>query len=144
LQGSGRLLHVTGHSLGGALATLAALRLQKERLYPVQTVYTYGSPRAGDSDFALAFDALLGTRCHRVVNNEDLVTRVPMRSMGYKHIGQIAYIDERGVLRFDVGYWYRFLNLVANASASLEVAAKTSFRDHSMTLYRQHLDKGLV
>jgi predicted lipase len=50
-------LFITGHSLGAALATLCAARLQYDELPqraqipPVHAVYTYGSPRAGDMAF---------------------------------------------------------------------------------------------
>ena len=48
-----RPLFITGHSLGGGLATLAAARLSQGR--DVHGVYTFGSPRVGDSEFAQQF-----------------------------------------------------------------------------------------
>jgi len=42
-------LWVAGHSLGAALATLAAADFAKEGYQPV--VYTLGSPRVGDKDW---------------------------------------------------------------------------------------------
>jgi predicted lipase len=52
----GSKVYVTGHSKGGALATLAALHL-KTVLPSGQFVgaYTFGSPRAGGSSFASLF-----------------------------------------------------------------------------------------
>ncbi len=44
-------LWLTGHSLGGALATLAACRFAKAQ-HAVTMVYTFGSPRVGDRTFA--------------------------------------------------------------------------------------------
>src|SRR5262249_34460233 len=47
----GRQLYLTGHSLGGALATLAAYRFQKAGV-PVAGVFTFGSPRVFDEELA--------------------------------------------------------------------------------------------
>ena len=50
-----RPLFVTGHSLGGAIATLVALALKKELGRDVSLV-TFGSPRVGDKTFVREFD----------------------------------------------------------------------------------------
>ena len=139
LPGSGALLYITGHSLGAALATLCAQRLTAARGYPIQGVCTYGSPRVGNPAFANEFQPRLGQRTYRLVNNEDLVTRVPPRAAGYEHVGEMVYIDDAGRLQRDIGFWYRFLNLAANAAEDFEKAAKTTVRDHSMALYCEHL-----
>jgi hypothetical protein len=61
-------LFYTGHSLGGALATLAA------SLHRPQAVYTFGTPRIGDVEFA---DTLDGMALFNVFNPEDIVTDLP-------------------------------------------------------------------
>jgi triacylglycerol lipase len=67
---------ITGHSLGGAMATLAAVKLHQEGL-KVSMVYTFGQPRIGDKEFAVYVDKILGNRYHRVVYHNDLVARIP-------------------------------------------------------------------
>ena len=57
---------VTGHSLGGALATLCALDLQTD-LHINATVYTYGSPRVGNVAFAQYYNSLV-PNTFRIVN----------------------------------------------------------------------------
>jgi len=47
----GRRLWITGHSLGGALATLAAYDLSHVEDIPVEGVHTFGQPRVGDAAF---------------------------------------------------------------------------------------------
>ena len=74
---------LTGHSLGAALAQLAALRLTQEG-YRVHSVYTFGTPRVGDSDFVADYDRRLGARTFPHVNHRDIVTRVPLVAMGYR------------------------------------------------------------
>ena len=68
----------TGHSLGAALATLAAAR------HAPNAVYTFGSPRVGNP----AFVASLGqVPIYRIVDAEDVVTTVPLEDLEFRHIG---------------------------------------------------------
>ena len=50
-------VYITGHSKGGALAMLAALKLRVEKLLPVTEVDTFGAPRVGGADFASRYAA---------------------------------------------------------------------------------------
>ena len=68
-------LFVTGHSLGGALATLCAADI-KGTLGIAPILYTFASPRVGDPAFAARFMAEC-PETWRVVNTEDLITNVP-------------------------------------------------------------------
>lgn len=79
-------LYITGHSLGAALATLAA------SLRPPRALYTFGSPRVGDRDFG---KTLSGVRVFRVVNNRDVVTTVPP-PLPLHHVGELHYITHDG------------------------------------------------
>jgi triacylglycerol lipase len=71
-----------GHSLGAALATLAA------SLRPPYALYTFGSPLVGDEKFATT---LTGQQVYRVVNNRDKVTTLPPPSP-FHHFGELHYI----------------------------------------------------
>ena len=63
LRGDARLL-VTGHSLGGALAVLAAFDIESAmRAFNVQT-YTFGTPYPGNRAFAREFEELLPDTWH--------------------------------------------------------------------------------
>ncbi|KAF9007400.1 Alpha/Beta hydrolase protein [Cyathus striatus] len=76
-----------GHSLGGALALLAAVALQQN--FPDSTVktYSYGAPRAGNKSFAEFVNAQFGTRAHRVVHTNDGVPTIIPTYLGYHHHG---------------------------------------------------------
>jgi hypothetical protein len=68
----------TGHSLGGALATLAASRRAP------RSVYTFGSPRAGNNGFV---ESLGHVPVYRVVDDKDVVPLVPSELLGFRHVG---------------------------------------------------------
>jgi triacylglycerol lipase len=89
--GGQRKLWLTGHSLGGALATLCAHMFAK-----VQGVYVFGSPRVGDAAFAAHYARPLW----RFNNHSDVVVTVPPNwslpfglSREYQHVGQSVWFD---------------------------------------------------
>lgn len=95
-------LYITGHSLGGALAVLAAAYLQvdptlaslREKL---GGVYTYGQPRVGYQSFAKQFDSAFGDKLFRHVYGNDVVPRMPPRTAGpFKHFGKEYRSTESG------------------------------------------------
>ncbi len=129
-----RPLWLTGHSLGGALATLAASRLVDDD-EPFFGVYTYGAPRCGDKEFARVYRIEAGSRTYRFQNNNDVVSRVPARVMGYRHVGKLVYITEEGQLVTDIGRWYRFLDQVAGVVDDVGSRGLDSIKDHRAKKY---------
>lgn len=71
-------IFVTGHSLGGALATLAIPDILANTNFKPEKVilYTFASPRCGDREFATKFQAT-HVRHWRIANTEDFVTMIP-------------------------------------------------------------------
>src|SRR5215471_14982091 len=67
---SDRPIWITGHSLGGALALLAAWRF-KRKFVPIHQIYTFGAPMVGNGETAEAIDRELPDRIFRYVNDED-------------------------------------------------------------------------
>jgi len=88
-----RTLWITGHSLGGALAELAAAKSALIANVPVQGIYTFGQPRVGDEAFARHTQDALGARAYRFINNRDIVPRVPFFGMGYRHYANEIFFD---------------------------------------------------
>jgi triacylglycerol lipase len=85
-------LHITGHSLGGALATLAAYDLDSLG-FKINSVYTFGSPRVGDRRFAAAFNARFEGRSYRIINDSDIVCRVPTM-LRWRHVDQPVFFSK--------------------------------------------------
>jgi pimeloyl-ACP methyl ester carboxylesterase len=76
---------ICGHSLGGALATLLALDLVANTAFAEPAVYTYGSPRTGDSLFAATYNQVV-KNSYRVTNRLDVITALPPTFVGYEHV----------------------------------------------------------
>jgi hypothetical protein len=89
---------ITGHSLGAALATLAFAYLND----PSTSLYTFGCPRVGDQAFCDRIAAAARTqRCYRTVDNQDLVTHVPLHApeFEYQHPAvTLLWLDPTGTL----------------------------------------------
>ena len=92
---------MTGHSLGGALANLAALEIKKENPAVEVCCYTYGAPRVGNVAFASMCDAAFES--WSVINDDDPVPRVPYFT--YKRAGQQVIITTRGDCIVRPGYF---------------------------------------
>jgi hypothetical protein len=76
---------VCGHSLGGALATLATLDIAVNAPAPYHNVtsYTYASPRTGNVQFASKYNQMVANT-FRVANELDVVPRLPV--LPYEHV----------------------------------------------------------
>jgi hypothetical protein len=94
--GETRSVWFSGHSLGGALAVLAADRYPK-----TAGVCTIGSPRVGNRAFGAAFDTRFNGRALRYVAATDIVTHVPPETFfnfSYQHVGALRQISEIGAV----------------------------------------------
>ncbi|MGI0485255.1 lipase family protein [Pantanalinema rosaneae CENA516] len=84
--------YITGYSLGGALATLAAadLAANNPKLKDQLRLYTYASPRVGNPAFANFYEQMV-PNTYRIINLTDTVVMVPpseVRNQEYRHVGQ--------------------------------------------------------
>ena len=86
----------TGHSLGGALASLALSRFEGSRA----SLYTFGAPRVGNGPFCEHLVAKADLGLHRFVNGNDMVTYGPPTTFGYLHPAvPMLHIDPTGEIR---------------------------------------------
>jgi triacylglycerol lipase len=93
-------LFFTGHSLGGALAIVAAAHLRANAAPEIKglptTVYTFGSPRTGGAGFFGEYP--LNDFTFRLVHGTDIVATVPAPQPGdYRHVGQCMQCQTGGI-----------------------------------------------
>jgi hypothetical protein len=119
-------LMVTGHSLGGALAVLAAADLHT-RLGIVEHLYTLGQPRVGNDKFAQWMTDLI-PNYFRIVHYADEVTHVPQSILGFKHAGWEEWYGR------DM-QTYTTCPSESKACSNQLSLLKMSQADHSITLY---------
>lgn len=83
--GTAQTVTVSGHSLGGALATLLTLDVALNTECRAPSVYTFASPRTGDHFFAGSFNASI-SESYRIFNRSDLVPNLPpFLPLPYEH-----------------------------------------------------------
>ena len=119
------------------MTTIMASRcFYDSNLVDPEEVYTYGSPRVGWPGYVKT----LGMTHHRFVNNNDVVTKVPLAIMGYRHHGTEHYIDsegdidqEKGLARFWDGFQGTWRGLITGKVDQID--------DHLMGNYIDHLAK---
>ena len=130
----GKKLTLCGHSLGGAMATVAASRFSMD--IGVDTLFTYGSPRTGTSDFVKAFKDV---RHFRFVNNNDIVPTVPLAIMGYRHHCGPMYIDFHGNVHGNLSWGQRMKDKIKGRWNALKKGQPfDNFFDHSSSYYSQY------
>jgi hypothetical protein len=156
-------LFITGHSLGGALATVATKKLTHKG--GVAACYTFGSPRVGDIDWTIN----IKTPIYRIVNAADPVTMLPpgaetiglfawlfgfipcvgvvtrkfllSKFGGYFHSGDMRYLSDcanknhKNVkLLYAVSFIFRIKAFIIKKVSLLKIPA-----DHSISVYRNKL-----
>jgi len=121
-------LYVTGHSLGGALATVAAMNLPDQD--QIAACYTFGSPRVGNDEFVEAFYSV---PVYRIVDSSDIVPHVPFFWMGYRHPVPLRFLTADGRIIMDESaplrcWWALFTTLITLNWGNF-------IGNHSMKLY---------
>ncbi|REL26499.1 lipase family protein [Thalassotalea euphylliae] len=163
---AGKPLYVTGHSLGGALATVAARQIPATT--KIAACYTFGSPRVGNDDWINRIKSPI----YRIVNAADAVPMLPPGAVamsaldfvtrlipgvgeavakwlsqfgGYVHAGNMRYLTncvpgnyQNVKLLYSVSVLFR-LKASAVGVLSLLGLAKKLISDHSIRIYRQKL-----
>eukprot|EP00884_Botryococcus_braunii_P020513 jgi/Botrbrau1/7145/Bobra.0143s0021.4 len=125
--GKERLLIITGHSLGGAIATLAAYDLASLCKPAAMNVYVYGCPRTGNHAFANDYRIKV-PNTWQVMTDRDIIPRTGKMVCIFKHVGCFAYINKQGDLRVRPSY----------VDMRLEVLTRSRrVKEHLCEAYRQ-------
>ncbi len=141
IQGAleGKIVFVTGHGLGAALATLAAAKLDKNGI-PVRQVYTFGSPRVGNMDFYHHYEI----QTYRVVNFNDIYAHVPgeivavngFHHFTYAHVGALIHFDRFKQREGELD-WMLKKQLILEQLLKVGQPPSAWFQDHHITAYRE-------
>ncbi|MGA7935599.1 MAG: lipase family protein [Kovacikia sp.] len=89
------IVTLTGHSLGGALATLCAVDIQYNFASKVSIeIYTFGAPKVGNDGFRDSFNKRV-PNSYRFVHGMDIVPEIPRWWQGYRAVDQEVRIGQR-------------------------------------------------
>ena len=125
-------LYITGHSLGGAMATITASELEN-----VDILCTFGSPRVGWSKFIKNIPC----QHYRYVNNNDIVPSVPPKAFFYTHHGELQYINHYGNIR-KMSLWQRIKDQWRGRMAAFKKKVPfDGIYDHSIKYYIRYTEK---
>lgn len=145
----GDVVWVAGHSLGGAMATLATNWLDHDK-YNIAGVFTFGQPRVGNNPYADAYPA--PDSHYRFVNNKDIVPQVPYRWMPpnfqYKHVGKIYHFDKDGNLSRSDSTWDKLVETFTDNTLIRTALPKGKlpdfgFADHGIEKYIARIEEAL-
>ena len=123
-------LIITGHSLGGGIATIAACRLNA--LGFNVSLYTFGSPRVGDELFASTFENI---PVYRFVNNNDIVCKVPPYGF-FHHLDGQYYFDYDGNVHYEITCWQQLKDQIkSRLKAWSKLQLFSGVYDHDINRY---------
>jgi Lipase (class 3) len=145
-------LYVTGHSKGGAMSSLAAIRLKLEEGIVPTAVYTYAAPHPGDVTFADQYQLEIPNHIRYEFGNDivphivpnsafvDAVARLPelgkffqgMEAWNYSPVGTLQFIDwnrktivgDSPELHFE--RWARLMNAIVECQFEAIIAAHSA------------------
>jgi triacylglycerol lipase len=126
---AGRRIWLTGHSLGGALALLAAARLAANDVI-ADRLCTFGQPAVGGAAFCRQCGTSFGTRYIRCVNHTDAVA--DDLTFWRQHSGTLWYFDVDGVLHHTVTFRR---GLIDHVMAPHRFGGLSQFSAHGMAKY---------
>ncbi len=146
MRTNNQTIYTTGHSLGGALATLAGKVLatggESGEDFKPALVVSFGAPKVGDNRFISTY----GIPLLRFVHNEDIIPHVPPFG-AYIDGGSLLYFKADGNLSFNVNEVSTLTNRLKNAvSAIIKAKGRISdlvpnwIQDHVMERYIERLE----
>lgn len=120
---------VTGHSLGGAIATLVGAALSVYTKHKIEVV-TFGCPRVGNRAFRDKYNQHVPLST-RVVRDIDIVPRIP--KIDYWHVNQLVHISDGGKI---IPAWKSWLKQIWYIYKNVHgFVSKEALEDHDMSGY---------
>ena len=136
-QTGDRSAFLSGHSLGGAMACLACVRLDDA----LNGVYTFAQPPVGTREFGAQFITRFGPAYSRIINALDDVPKIPIpfldAAKSFRPMGPAFELFRNGELRSKPSFWLTLRDRLASARYPWE---RVSFRLHSMDEHIRRLE----
>jgi len=130
-------IHISGHSLGGALSVLYASLSSNKIKNKIRTITTFGQPKVGDINFAQWFNSVINShnfnyyqhinKYYRII---DPITYIPI--IGYHHANGIRITGEKGK-----PYEYNSNELFVDSEKEDKELDALLFAAHKMDLYEE-------
>jgi len=128
-----KTLYFAGHSVGGAIATLAAYRFGKG----VQGVYTFGAPAVGNPTFVNDYN-LFGPPTFNIVNSDDVFPKLLLPKLG--HPGMYVRLYKGKMKLNDGPQPYDHSKFGSKAKTMLDrLVVDYAVLDHSPVIYCNNL-----
>ena len=145
IYGTSKPVFWIGHSLGGLLAMIGALRTQRRMV--IAGVYTFGCPRLGDKKFRFSYELFLGSLTFTTIYDCDIVPRVPGWLAGYRRPGHdefISALNPQDIIQ-DPVFTYRLWSDIVALWRGWRAGRNPAFldeliRDHHIDNYIKALD----
>lgn len=139
---STKTIWFTGHSLGGALANLAACKfIRDESLRPhchrIGGIYTFGAPHAGNLVLANEFNQIFSSRAFRYIMHSDPITVLTPTLKG--KFGQTLYINSNNKIEAHVSFVELAEGAVSEPSKALQSKSIPYLRNHDKSGYVEAL-----
>jgi hypothetical protein len=115
-------IEVTGHSVGAALATLYVMENARTDQVSNPALCTFASPLVGDSTFAAAFNGLQLTSW-RIVNEPDIVPKLPPEILGFTHVDAEQRFSSIGKVRSSLSCWHALATYLSLVDPALHPGA---------------------
>ena len=118
-----------GHSLGGALAQVAASYFYDQ----IVDVMTYGAPRVFDAKGAAYFNSVIPHFRHEV--SGDAIVRMPKPFMGYRHTGYHIFLTKNDGCLTNPSTAVQFKHNFRDIINEIRTWSWASWEDHKIALY---------
>ncbi|MFT3805517.1 lipase family protein [Arenimonas sp.] len=135
LLASPRRWWIAGHSLGGALALLAASRLREEAEQRIAAVLSFGQPKVGDATFVSRLEEL---PVYRIVHGCDVVPTLPPAAFGFAHTSREHVIDAARRADYPRAVFNHIADYAQRWRQGLGALTPLALLDHAPIYYATH------
>lgn len=126
---------VCGHSLGGALAVLAAARLREQAAHRIAAVVSFGQPKVGDATFV---SRLAELPVFRIVHGCDVVPTLPPAAFGFAHTSREHVIEPARRANYPQAVFNHIADYAQRWRQGLGALTPLALLDHAPIYYATH------